>query len=114
MASADLQDQPSRRAADGRLAALEKRVGDVADKVDAIRDMLISEPAMSPLGRRLQSQHDELRADFESFLTERFRPIEKWWDQVGGAQKVLVGISIILGVVGTFLGIANWFGFGPS
>lgn len=98
-----------RREDDKRIGELETKVDRVADDVRSIRDMLISEPEASPLGRALLRASaenrrliDEQRRDFE--------PVEVWWRQSQGLWKAILGIATVLGIVGSFFGIAAYFG----
>ena len=106
------RDQPSRRAADGRLEELTK-------EVRSIRDMLISEPEASPLGRALLQRSVDNRAiveryhnEFVAFVKEEFQPLDDWWNQSKGAWKFVLGLSTVVGIVGAFFGVLAFFGAG--
>lgn len=78
----------------------------VAEDVGAIRDMLISEPEASPLGRALlrRIEHIERRAD----------PMYDWWNQTKGTWRAVTGLAVILGIVATTFAIMAYFGIHPA
>ena len=93
----------------------------VASDVSSIRDMLISEPEASPMGRALIRRSEvnasatrELRRDFEDFEKERFNPVYDWWNQQKGSWKALQGLALVLGVIGAFFGILAYWGVRPT
>jgi hypothetical protein len=90
------------------LSKLESKLDKVSGDVQSIRDMLISEPEASPLGRALLRKSvenreliDEIRADFD--------PMYDWWQQTRGVWRAVVGLGIVLGIVGSFFGLAAYF-----
>lgn len=98
---------------------LATKVDGIAKDVASIRELLITEPEASPLGRSLlnrakenRERHDRLRADFELFKKEEFAPIDDWWNQTKGAWRFVLGSGVVLGIVGTFFGILAFFGLG--
>ena len=98
-----------RRADDQRIGELQEQVRSVAKEVRDIRDMLISEPEASPLGRALIKRSvdnrlliDELRHDFE--------PVEIWYQQARGAWRLVLGLATVLSIIGAFFGLAAYFG----
>jgi hypothetical protein len=106
-----------RRATDDDYKKLDAKVDTVANDVRSIRDMLISEPESSPMGRALLRRSatntraiDTLRADFETFRKEEFNPIDDWWQQTRGVWRAVIGLGIILGIIGTFFGVVAYFG----
>jgi hypothetical protein len=116
-------DDELRRQDDVRYRDLDRKVSAVAKDVTAIRDMLISEPEASPLGRALLARSlenrreiekvaiatskavDNCREDFEAFLKDDFKPLNDWWNQSKGAWKFVLGASIVLGIVSTFFSV---------
>ena len=108
-----------RREDDRRFDDLTRKVTDVAKDVTTIREMLISEPEASPLGRALlkASQNnrvliDQQRSDFEKFRREDFEPLDDWWQQTRGAWRLVLGTGVVLGIIGSFFGLAAFFGWG--
>jgi hypothetical protein len=105
-----------RRADDDRYRDLSGKVDNVANDVKSIRDMLISEPEASPLGRSLLKTSsynrrliDEHWQDFQNFRKEEFDPIDDWWQQQRGAWRMVIGVGVVLGIVGSFFGILAYF-----
>ena len=102
---------------DQRLVKLDGKIDKVAADVASIRDMLISEPEASPLGRALIRRHQENRENisklddkFERFREEDFQPIWEWWQQSKGAWRLVLGTGVILGIIGAFFGILAFYG----
>jgi hypothetical protein len=102
---------------DSRYRDLNKKVEGIAGDVKEIRDMLISEPEKSPLGRALLKIANDNRKmildneqDFEEFRDQKFTPIYDWWNQTKGSWRVIQGAAVILAIVGAFFGILSWFG----
>jgi hypothetical protein len=102
---------------DSRFEMLDRKIDGVAENVTTIRDMLISEPAASPLGRALLARDDitdrnvaVLDAKFEKFRTEEFNPIDDWWQQTKGAWRFIIGVGVVLGIVGAFFGVLAFYG----
>lgn len=98
---------PYRRADDARIADLKQQVSKVANDVSSIRDMLISEPEASPMGRALiqravdnRRMIDGLRADLD--------PIEDWYQQMRGVWRVLPATALVLSIVGAILALAAY------
>jgi len=105
-----------RRVDDDRYEKLEQKVDDVGKTVGEIRDMLISEPEASPLGRSLLKASAENRrliddhwTRFETFRKDEFNPIDDWWQQARGAWRLVLIFSVVLGIVGTFFGVLAYF-----
>lgn len=110
-------ERPSRRAADGRLAELDKNVAELTREVRSIREMLITEPEASPLGRSLLKASERNRqlieshhAEFRQFVRDDFAPLDDWWNQSKGAWKFVLGLSTVLGIIGAFFGLVSYFG----
>lgn len=110
-------DDERRRSDDKRFERLENSINGVAKDVSAIRDMLITEPEASPLGRsllnRAKDNHNDiidLRRDFERFKEEDFQPLWDWWNQTKGAWRFVLGAGVVLGIIGTFFGILAFWG----
>lgn len=91
-----------RRTDDERYDKLERKVDGVADTVRDIRDMLISEPEASPLGRALLKRIVTLEEEIE--------PIAEWWQQWRGVWRFILGLGVVLGIVATVFGVAAYFG----
>lgn len=91
-----------RRRDDDRYRLLEKKVDGVAETVSDIRDMLISEPEASPLGRALLKRIVNLEEEVE--------PIAEWWQQWRGVWRFILGLGVVLGIVATVFGVAAYFG----
>ena len=120
-------DQPSRREADARLEGLEQRISEVvvetratSAEVRSIREMLITEPEASPLGRSLlKYAHDNRQmirdnyTEYLRFVREEFGPLDDWWNQSKGAWKFVLGLATVLGIIGAFFGILSYFGARP-
>ena len=111
----------AKRPDDPRFSDLDKKVDDVAKDVKSIRDMLISEPEASPMGRALirRSQDnrkatDDLRDDFEEFLDRRFSPMYDWWNQTKGTWRAVQGTALVMAMIGAFFGILAYFGIRPG
>ena len=120
-----------RRLDDERFAKLDQKIDRVSNDVGSIRDMLISEPEASPMGRALlrrstenRSATDQLRRDFEKyaedhqdwingFIEKRFDPMYDWWNQQKGSWKAIQGLALILATVGAFFGILAYWGVRP-
>lgn len=105
-------DLPTRRASDQRLEELTR-------EVRSIREMLISEPEASPLGRSLlkasqvnREMIERNHAEFRAFVREDFQPLDDWWNQSKGAWKFVLGLSTVMGIIGAFFGIVTYFGGG--
>lgn len=105
---------------DERYAKLDRKIDKVSADVTTIRDMLISEPEASPMGRALIRRSEtnaratnELREDFEAFKKEEFKPINDWWNQQKGSWKAIQGLALILGMVGAFFGLLAYWGVRP-
>ncbi len=105
-----------RREDDRRYDQLDRKVTDVKTDVRSIRDMLISEPQASPLGRALLREIDagrretnDIRLDFDAFARDEFKPLNDWWNQSKGIWKGVLGLATILGIIGAFFGIAAYF-----
>ena len=117
-----------RRADDDRIDKIDRKVESVATDVRSIRDMLISEPEASPLGRALlqrsvdnrklmDARYEEFRVarredqqTFQTFYKEDFEPLDDWWNQSKGAWKFVLGMSTVLGIIGAFFGLVSFFG----
>lgn len=108
-----------RRVDDDRIDELVEEMKSTRDDVRSIRDMLISEPEASPLGRSLlqraidnrtliNKNHDE----FLVFKKEEFKPLYDWWNQSKGAWKFVLGLGTVLGIIGSFFGVLAFFGGG--
>lgn len=104
---------------DKRYERLDDKITKVQEDVSSIRDMLITEPEASPLGRsllnRARDNRDaitDLRHDFEHFKDNEFKPLDDWWNQTKGAWRVILGLSVVLGIVGSFFGVIAYFGGG--
>lgn len=111
---------------------LKADIKSVASDVSSIRDMLISEPEASPMGRALIKRSmdnraiiQELRNDFEKytehhedwandFIEKRVNPMYDWWNQQKGSWKAFQGLALILGMIGAFFGILAYFGVRPA
>ncbi len=106
-----------RRVDDQRFEKLDDKIDRVQKDVSSIRDMLITEPEASPLGRSLLNRSrdnrqliDDLREDFERFRDTEFKPIEDWWQQTKGAWRFIIGVGVVLGIVGAFFGVLAFYG----
>ncbi len=97
-----------RRADDDRYTDLNRKVDNVANDVKSIRDMLISEPEASPLGRALLKYAAENRRLIEEQRAD-FDPMYDWWQQQRGAWRLVIGAGVVLGIVGSFFGILAYF-----
>jgi hypothetical protein len=110
-----------RRAVDPRIDQLVGDVKTVASEVKSIREMLISEPEASPLGRMLKQRSidnrlmiDDLREDFEKYRDqtweawkkEQFQPVRDAITQLRGAWLLVGAVSIVLGILATYLAIS--------
>jgi hypothetical protein len=109
-----------RRVDDERYQALDLKITNVARDVGAIRDMLISEPEASPMGRALIRRSEEnrtdildLREDFETHLRDEYAPIRDWWVQTKGQWKLIQGAALVLASIGAFFGILAYWGVRP-
>lgn len=98
---------------------LKADIKSVANDVSSIRDMLISEPEASPMGRALlritdgnRRRIEENKREFEEFVEKRFDPMHDWWHQTRGAWRLVLGAGVVLGSVGAFFGILSFFGLG--
>ncbi len=108
-----------RRRDDERFAEFSRKMLEIDRKVTRIerdtaslRELLITEPEASPLGRSLlyrarenREMLDKLRHDFELFKKEDFRPLDDWWNQSKGAWRLVLAAGIILGIVSTLLSV---------
>ena len=111
---------------------LKADIKSVANDVSSIRDMLISEPEASPMGRALikrsidnRAATQELRQDFEKYIEthehfteniieKRINPMYDWWNQQRGSWKAFQGLALVLGMIGAFFGILAYFGVRPA
>jgi hypothetical protein len=114
-----MPDADLRRVDDRRIEQLDRKITKVASDVGSIRDMLISEPAASPLGRALLEKSTENRRiidrhhdEFQAFVRDDFQPLDDWWNQSRGAWKFILGAGTVLGIVGAVFGVASFFGLG--
>jgi ribonuclease HI len=111
-----------RRAVDPRIEQLVSDVKLVAGEVKSIREMLISEPEASPLGRMLKQRSvenrqavEDLREEFEKFRDvtwetwkkEQFQPVHDALTKLNGAWLLVGGIAVVLGIFATYLAITN-------
>lgn len=80
-----------------------QRIRELAAEVSAMRDMLISEPQASPLGRTLSRRIDDVE--------ERLEPIARWHTEWAGVWKFALGLATVLGIIGAFFGLAARFGW---
>lgn len=101
---------------DKRFSDLDRKISEVAKDVASIRELLITEPEASPLGRSLLARsHEnraaisELRRDFDQFKRQDFDPIDDWWNQTRGAWRFVLGAGVILGLIGSFFGLLAYF-----
>ena len=108
-----------RRQDDKRFKDLDDKLNTITKDVGTIRDMLISEPEASPMGRALirrsldnRDMINQQRRDFDDFRKDEFAPVHDWWQQNKGAYRLVQGVAVVLGAVGAFFGIASFFGFG--
>lgn len=106
-----------RRIDDERIDELVEEMKSTRQDVRSIRDMLISEPEASPLGRSLLNKSVENRRiidkhheEFLTFRKEEFKPLYDWWNQSKGAWKFVLGVATVLSIVGSFFGIIAFFG----
>lgn len=97
-----------RRVDDDRYKDLDRKVDQVIRDVGSIRDMLISEPEASPLGRSLLKAQAENRALILD-LRQDFEPVYDWWQRSRGAWAAILGLAVILGIVATFFGVLAYF-----
>lgn len=88
---------------DERFGELRADLKIVATDVQAIK-LMLSEPEGTPQGRSLQRQISELRRDFE--------PVEVWYRKMSGVWMTVLGVGVVLGIVGSFFGLAAFFGWG--
>ena len=98
-----------RRADDERISELQRDVKTVATEVRSIRDMLISEPEASPLGRALLRASADNR-QLIAALRADLDPIEDWYIQARGAWRLVLGVATVLSIIGAFFGLAAYFG----
>lgn len=87
-----------RRQQDKRLDALERKVEDAHRKIDAAT----SEADVSPAGRSILRRLERIET--------RLDPIYDWWQQTRGAWRFILGLSTVLGIIGTAFGVAAYFG----
>lgn len=110
---------------DERYNDLKREVHNIAKDVSSIRDMLISEPEASPMGRALIARSEsnrrtieQLRIDFEKykhqqelefaqFERERFDPLYDWWNRTKGSWQAVLSAAVVLGILATAVSIIN-------
>lgn len=103
-----MTDDDLQRADDSRYADLSREVRANTVELRSIRDMLISEPEASPLGRALVKRADTNR-DAVQDLRDDFQPVYDWWQQSKGAYRVLTSAAVVLSIIGAAFGIAAYF-----
>lgn len=106
-----------RRVDDRRLDGFERTLDEMADTINQIRDMLISEPEASPLGRALLRRANDNQAAIRETaetnraairdLADRVNSLESWRDQATGAYNAGRIIQVLIGVVVGLLTINN-------
>jgi hypothetical protein len=101
---------PLRRADDERFAEFKSELSDIKETIGEIRDMLISEPEASPLGRNLLQRSRDNAGDITD-LELRVKSLEGWRSEWRGSWRLVTGVATVAGLVGAFFGIASWFGW---
>lgn len=97
-----------RRTDDRRFSDLDRKITSVAKDVSSIRDMLISEPEASPMGRALLKWAQENRRLING-LRDDFDDDHEWVMRMKGSWQAIAGAGIVFGIVGTVFGIAAFF-----
>lgn len=98
-----------RRTDDRRINDLDRKITNVAKDVSAIRDMLISEPQASPMGRALLQRADANAAAINK-LRQDYDEDHEWITRMRGTWQAIAGAGVIFGIIGTVFGIAAYFG----
>jgi hypothetical protein len=97
-----------RRADDDRYRELSDRVAKIAADVQTIRELLITEPEASPLGRSLLERSRENRRLIDAIRAD-LEPLEDWYQQTRGVWRFVLGVATVLSIVATFFGILAYF-----
>ena len=94
----DLRREDDRRFGDlrGDLRVVARDVADIK--------LMLSEPEGTPQGRSLQRQINALDV--------RLGPVEIWYRKMSGVWMAIGGVGVVLGIIGSFFGLAAFFGWG--
>lgn len=129
-----MDDGSRRREDDRRLDRVEKKVDTIGERVDELRDWLMSEPESSALGRQLLARAKANRVDIDkhdarlgaierlaaNVVADRKRfedhddaidSLELWRAEWRGSWRFITAVGTILGIIGAFFGLASWFGW---
>jgi hypothetical protein len=83
---------------------LERKIDQVDRRLQELRDWLIGEPESSALGRQLL-QRAVINAQNIERQGGRIESLEDWRTEWSGVWRFVTGLGVVLGVIGTFLGL---------
>jgi anti-sigma-K factor RskA len=101
------RSQPLRRQDDKRFDDLSVKVDVIDRRTQEIRDMLISEPEQSPMGRSLIRKSDSNARR----IAEQEERVDKLWDfmvEWRGAGRVLTVAAAVMSIVAAAVALASW------
>lgn len=101
-----LDDTPLRRADDQRFEKLDQKLDKIADRVNEMRDWMISDPEKSYLGKALSRRADVNAQNIEK-LDDRLKTVESWMTQWKGSWRLVTGVAVVLGIIATFFSVVK-------